>query len=213
MIRRPPRSTRTDTLFPYTTLFRSGRDHRRRQRCGEHIGPADQPQHLELRVVRHAEAADSPHRFGKGADDEIHLVGDARFLEDTAPMLAEKAHAVRFVHQHHRAVLLGDGDHLLQWRDIAQHRIDALEDDELARFGGKPAEALVQILAAVVAKADDVGVPKIAAVIDGGVAVGIEDAVVALPRQRRWEQPTSELQSLIRTTDAVFSWTRTKKDS
>src|SRR3546814_18716108 len=29
MIRRPPRSTRTDTLFPYTTLFRSGR----RQLC------------------------------------------------------------------------------------------------------------------------------------------------------------------------------------
>src|SRR3546814_6617240 len=29
MIRRPPRSTRTDTLFPYTTLFRS-----RRIACG-----------------------------------------------------------------------------------------------------------------------------------------------------------------------------------
>src|SRR3546814_7844429 len=26
MIRRPPRSTRTDTLFPYTTLFRSHRN-------------------------------------------------------------------------------------------------------------------------------------------------------------------------------------------
>src|SRR3546814_5825486 len=26
MVRRPPRSTRTDTLFPYTTLFRSARD-------------------------------------------------------------------------------------------------------------------------------------------------------------------------------------------
>src|SRR3546814_14118684 len=26
MIRRPPRSTRTDTLFPYTTLFRSRED-------------------------------------------------------------------------------------------------------------------------------------------------------------------------------------------
>src|SRR3546814_11092988 len=26
MIRRPPRSTRTDTLFPYTTLFRSCND-------------------------------------------------------------------------------------------------------------------------------------------------------------------------------------------
>src|SRR3546814_5430654 len=33
MIRRPPRSTRTDTLFPYTTLFRSSA--RQRQRwCG-----------------------------------------------------------------------------------------------------------------------------------------------------------------------------------
>src|SRR3546814_19747630 len=29
MIRRPPRSTRTDTLFPYTTLFRSPPDDRR----------------------------------------------------------------------------------------------------------------------------------------------------------------------------------------
>src|SRR6056297_1005090 len=30
MIRPPPRSTRTDTLFPYTTLFRSPRSGRRR---------------------------------------------------------------------------------------------------------------------------------------------------------------------------------------
>src|SRR3546814_12734365 len=28
MIRRPPRSTRTDTLFPYTTLFRSSRSYK-----------------------------------------------------------------------------------------------------------------------------------------------------------------------------------------
>src|SRR3546814_1531797 len=31
MIRRPPRSTRTDTLFPYTTLFRSAADRRLRR--------------------------------------------------------------------------------------------------------------------------------------------------------------------------------------
>src|SRR3546814_7427833 len=31
MIRRPPRSTRTDTLFPYTTLFRSVLDRPRRR--------------------------------------------------------------------------------------------------------------------------------------------------------------------------------------
>src|SRR3546814_8104134 len=34
MIRRPPRSTRTDTLFPYTTLFRS----LRRQQLLQHHG-------------------------------------------------------------------------------------------------------------------------------------------------------------------------------
>src|SRR3546814_6076590 len=33
MIRRPPRSTRTDTLFPYTTLFRSAASHRRPARA------------------------------------------------------------------------------------------------------------------------------------------------------------------------------------
>src|SRR3546814_17437067 len=31
MIRRPPRSTRTDTLFPYTTLFRSPERRQRRE--------------------------------------------------------------------------------------------------------------------------------------------------------------------------------------
>src|SRR3546814_1276050 len=34
MIRRPPRSTRTDTLFPYTTLFRSSRPSPRRRGSG-----------------------------------------------------------------------------------------------------------------------------------------------------------------------------------
>src|SRR3546814_17693376 len=45
MIRRPPRSTRTDTLFPYTTLFRSGLDteavERRRQPVGEGLAIAE----------------------------------------------------------------------------------------------------------------------------------------------------------------------------
>src|SRR3546814_19896269 len=43
MIRRPPRSTRTDTLFPYTTLFRScigdpvRRPGRRGQQAARHL--------------------------------------------------------------------------------------------------------------------------------------------------------------------------------
>src|SRR3546814_6372835 len=49
MIRRPPRSTRTDTLFPYTTLFRS-RDPRQRGQIASAtrphpIGAADHARH------------------------------------------------------------------------------------------------------------------------------------------------------------------------
>src|SRR3546814_10187987 len=51
MIRRPPRSTRTDTLFPYTTLFRSDADRRR------HAGAAAksaQPRRVGLLAGDHA---------------------------------------------------------------------------------------------------------------------------------------------------------------
>src|SRR3546814_13721025 len=36
-IRRPPRSTRTDTLFPYTTLFRSRKSIAPAAPCGGHV--------------------------------------------------------------------------------------------------------------------------------------------------------------------------------
>src|SRR3546814_17780944 len=64
MIRRPPRSTRTDTLFPYTTLFRSawstrhGTDPPSYRRTPER--PSESPasrhpqRYLTLRVVEHA---------------------------------------------------------------------------------------------------------------------------------------------------------------
>src|SRR3546814_11282932 len=43
MIRRPPRSTRTDTLFPYTTLFRSGTGSFSKIRTNHRRGDADHP--------------------------------------------------------------------------------------------------------------------------------------------------------------------------
>src|SRR3546814_4487811 len=70
MILRPPRSTRTDTLFPYTTLFRSGwRDRLRRFREG--AVPA-----LELapgRALRR-HAGDTA-RGGDGASERIRRPG------------------------------------------------------------------------------------------------------------------------------------------
>src|SRR3546814_21128789 len=48
MIRRPPRSTRTDTLFPYTTLFRS--------RDREHAGVPQTVRPRECRRLRLSDA-------------------------------------------------------------------------------------------------------------------------------------------------------------
>src|SRR3546814_1822941 len=47
MIRRPPRSTRTDTLFPYTTLFRSRghREHRERRQQIRDVAPVAEQEH------------------------------------------------------------------------------------------------------------------------------------------------------------------------
>src|SRR3546814_6476407 len=47
MIRRPPRSTRTDTLFPYTTLFRSSNRGGRLASAATHANAScDMPQTL-----------------------------------------------------------------------------------------------------------------------------------------------------------------------
>src|SRR3546814_2524100 len=51
MIRRPPRSTRTDTLFPYTTLFRSQSYRRRGRRDQETLHSLRH--HQEHRAGRH----------------------------------------------------------------------------------------------------------------------------------------------------------------
>src|SRR3546814_11540202 len=51
MIRRPPRATRTDTLFPYTTLFRSAADfHDRHRETYGHSNPGERVQLVSLRL-------------------------------------------------------------------------------------------------------------------------------------------------------------------
>src|SRR3546814_13377214 len=62
MIRRPPRSTRTDTLFPYTTLFRSLPRHRRRRPGFPVHVPAD-PQGARDRRPAERHGAQGARRF------------------------------------------------------------------------------------------------------------------------------------------------------
>src|SRR3546814_16242454 len=70
MRRRPPRSTRTDTLFPYTTLFRSSRGvrpfHPRRPRRPRTVRTAPRPLALFPRKI-------SPAAFRLMADRVVLL--------------------------------------------------------------------------------------------------------------------------------------------
>src|SRR3546814_1859750 len=62
MIRRPPRSTRTDTLFPYTTLFRSvGADRRLRAHGDAADDLGARPQEAAVADHRRAAAAAAVH--------------------------------------------------------------------------------------------------------------------------------------------------------
>src|SRR3546814_13387278 len=76
MIRRPPRSTRTDTLFPYTTLFRSIDIAQRRD--------ADR---LAERLRRHAE-------FG----GEVHARVDDDFGARNVALDPRRAHFLELAH-------------------------------------------------------------------------------------------------------------------
>src|SRR3546814_19675319 len=68
MIRRPPRSTRTDTLFPYTTLFRSLADEDRNPWLAE--------EHETLRSLTKNNPEGSESFIATADDMEAALNGD-----------------------------------------------------------------------------------------------------------------------------------------
>src|SRR3546814_15416878 len=73
MIRRPPRATRTDTLFPYTTLFRS---------AVERLRPARHLHHRERAALRRAHAADLERQV---IDLRLHDCADLAVAFGAAP--------------------------------------------------------------------------------------------------------------------------------
>src|SRR3546814_14871053 len=94
MIRRPPRSTRTDTLFPYTTLFRS--------RADTHVATNQ----IAVPPGTHTDgthAGCTAHRDGVPATDRIHdLVTDdaPTILESTALRQGQTASQCQCAGQH-----------------------------------------------------------------------------------------------------------------
>src|SRR3546814_3807199 len=126
MIRRPPRSTRTDTLFPYTTLFRSGVDVLALGVDGAAEFVADQ--RAEAAVVaggflRHVQHRRLQHR---GADDQAvvgHGVGQRRLLRQHVPAAGGVGVADAL---HLLAVAPGGSDQHVAAEAAAPHRLHAV---------------------------------------------------------------------------------------
>src|SRR3546814_13383270 len=90
MIRRPPRSTRTDTLFPYTTLFRSLEGVFVHHLAADivtlgHYFSSLEHRHVDVAVHRqqfgigrdaHLRGLDEADRFDPAADRDVHAIVD-----------------------------------------------------------------------------------------------------------------------------------------
>src|SRR3546814_6441970 len=96
MIRRPPRSTRTDTLFPYTTLFRSVRRRlllsRRRDRGdAEARGARGGDRHAGRRGI----ALDREHAGDAAYPEAAHGARGRAFGEDDGDRAARRSGRAR----------------------------------------------------------------------------------------------------------------------
>src|SRR3546814_1117494 len=109
MIRRPPRSTRTDTLFPYTTLFRSRQPPRglsarppdRRAAGGSHRHAALGPGRGHLLDLRRARAAPRP---GRRDRSEEHTSELQSLMRISYAVFCLKKKKTILLHKNHRHV-------------------------------------------------------------------------------------------------------------
>src|SRR3546814_19244516 len=97
MIRRPPRSTRTDTLFPYSTLFRSihlprtGGLEETTEDCELGEEPRERRQTREEHGAR--QKADAQHRHGRGKRNaDIDLLVRLGFLGIAEQLPGDRQH-------------------------------------------------------------------------------------------------------------------------
>src|SRR3546814_5869665 len=118
MIRRPPRSTRTDTLFPYTTLFRSPRSSR---------APSS-------RVARRSESHENPVECGR-----IGTVGSLRVETHDKQTTDAGSEARKSGYE-----LGGEIDKIQSWNVDGWNRID---DQHVAFSAGPSSDYLVLLIA------------------------------------------------------------------
>src|SRR3546814_600078 len=192
MIRRPPRSTLTDTLLPYTTLFRSAGADQRVRLVDEH----DDRLRAGLDLVEHALEPRLELALDAGAGLQHPEIQRQQLhaLQDWRHQAFGDAHRQAFDHRgladaglagEDRAVLPAPGqdvDHLPDLGVARQHRVELA----VARALGEVAAELVQVGRGA-GLAVGAGLRRVAAIARAAGRVA-----------ERSEEHTSELQSLKR---------------
>src|SRR3546814_231832 len=189
MIRRPPRSTRTDTLFPYTTLFRSGEADR--------------------------QIEEAVRRFGQASDEMRTAFGDLNrnFGVIADRMREENEQASALARQRMDELLTSLGSTLDDMKaglaaaatQLGEASTSAAND--AARIGQ---EAMEKSFSEFVERFNGAGTPLVASMKDAGNAISVSadrlssaQTAIGDHARARSEEHTSELQSLMRTPYAV----------
>src|SRR3546814_8731431 len=192
MIRRPPRSTRTDTLFPYTTLFRSLAP----ERGADARGAGEEPRADRLSPARPPprEARRDRPVDGTGAGDRLSRRSARRALPSAVPRQLRRGDDPRRTDRGSKAA--------------ARHRNGRVPpDDEGAerdrrkcsrRRGGAQRD-----------RREEPGRRRLARRAAGDQpAARARDQAAVPASDARSEEHTSELQSLMRISYAVFRLTK-----
>src|SRR3546814_701262 len=184
MIRRPPRSTRTDTLFPYTTLFRSGLAVHDARHHPVHPAGAFAARRALATAFLEIEARDAlagPHHAGGFVHDDDRARPQARpRLLQTVVVHRQLHHRLARQHRHRRAAR----DHALDlparahaaghFQQIGERRAEA----DLVVAGLRDVAGDREDLAAAVVGLAEVEEPLRAVVYDRrhrGVGLGVVD--------------------------------------
>src|SRR3546814_7803797 len=93
MIRRPPRSTRTDTLFPYTTLFRSILLPNPNAQARDYIGGLNLTE-AEFRLIKTDLSPESRRFLVKQGHDSVVVELDLAGLDDELAVLSGRSSTV-----------------------------------------------------------------------------------------------------------------------
>ncbi len=163
------------------------RGDRRRQGGGEDEARRVGAHRVDHRACAGDVTAQRAEGLGQGAFDDVDAPGQSLALGDAAAARSVHADGVDLVDIGHGVVAFGELDDLLDRRDVAVHRIDAFEDDQLGALAAGRLQQAFQMRNVVVAEDLLFGARAAHALDHRGMVQFVRDdqAVRQQPRDRR----------------------------